>query len=352
MSDELQEKTEPPTLKRLAEARNKGHVAKSKDIIIAILLLTNMLVMLFCSSFMYRRFSNIAIFLYNNLLFDYQDQNVAAYWFRTGITEISIILLPMLFFVFFVGIFINVIQTGFIFSLEPIIPQWKKINIFNLENYKKYYRFGTVLRIMLGQTRFITVTIASWIIVSGDMHNIYRMSNATSQQVLMYIFKRAMLVGIFLACAFFCIGIIDFFYQRWRFYRDHMMSKREVEDERKLTEGDVGRRKRALGRQRKLIYLQARHALPNSTAIVTDQAMHYAVAIKYLPKKMRTPICTCVGKDERAKALVMIARKMQIPVVENGKIAKYLFKDLEPRQLIPAKHFRKVAEVLTKLEEK
>lgn len=350
MPEELQEKTEFPTKKRLKDLREKGKVPKSKDIVIATLLLINMLVMLFFSPAMYKRFTVMTVYLFNNLLFDYQDMNTMTYWFRLGLGEIALILLPMLIFVLFGAILINFVQTGFILSVYPIMPKWKNLNVFNLENYKKYYSFRTILRIMLGQTRFITVTIASWFIVSGDMNNIYRMTNASSHQILHYIFKRAMLVGIFLSCAFLCIGVIDFIYQNWRFIKENMMSKKEVADEKKQTEGDSGRRKRALITQRKNIYKQAHHQIPHSTAVITDPSFHYAVAIRYDPKLMTSPLCTCKGKADRAGALIKIAKEFQIPIVENGKIAKVLFRDLEPKENVKAQNYKMVAEVLTKIK--
>ena len=145
--------------------------------------------------------------------------------------------------------------------------------------------------------------------------------------------------------AYLAIALGDYYFQKWKFNEDQKMTKREVKDESKQSEGDpqIKQRIRALGRQRlkKIMLMRTKQA-----DVVITNPTHYAVALAYKPESMSAPLVLAKGSDYLALKMREIAKDNKVPIVENPPLARALYAACEPDQEIPEKLFKAVAEVL------
>jgi flagellar biosynthetic protein FlhB len=141
------------------------------------------------------------------------------------------------------------------------------------------------------------------------------------------------------------LGILDLFYQRWEFNKNLMMSKQEIKDELKQQEGDPQVRSRIRERQRQIGMRRMMAEIPNADVIITNP-VHYAVALKYDAKSMKAPKVLAKGKEYLAQRIKEIAKKNDIPQVENPSLARGLYWAVEPGEEIPGEFYQAVAEVL------
>ena len=345
MEDYL-EKTEPPTPKRLAEARKKGQVAKSQDLTISVVLLVNMFVMLYFAKFMYFHLRNIFLAVYSNLDFAFDDPQIVVYWLRTGLLEILWILSPMFIGAMLSAVLINLLQVGFIFSFFPLTPKWSKINVFVGENYKKYFSIHMVLKQFFGQLRFVIVTVGSWTIVGKDMYQLYHLTQGGPRHIIVFIFHKSLQIGIFLSSAFLGIAVFDYFYQRWKFAQELKMTKREIKDEMKLLEGNISMKSKIRSLMHKLLQNQIQNYVPKANIVITEATQAQAIALIYQPDKMSAPLCVAKGSRKKAKEIIDLALKFQVPIIENSQLTKTLYMDTDVGEMVSKAFYYDVATAL------
>lgn len=343
MTDEFIDKTEPPTPRKLADARKKGFVAKSQDFTIGILLITNVLVVMFSSGYMYHRLHDIMQSLLGNLYYKFADPEIVIFWMREGLFQILLLLAPMLIGVMLVGTVTNLLQVGFVFSLYPIAPKWKKLNIFSGSNYKKYFSVQTAIKLLMGQLRFLLVVVASWIIVGKDMFYIYTLTKGSPLDILLFIFHKSLQVGLFLALSFTVIALIDVFYGRWKFMKEMRMSKRELRDEMKQLEGDLQMKSKIHSLMHSISYNTIALNIPKANLIITEKTKAQSIALMYYPSKMNAPLCIGKGMRQKAGDILNLAHQHQIPVIENSHLAKTLYASTRIGQYIPINFYQDVA---------
>ncbi len=339
------EKTEQPTDKRLRDARRKGQVAKSQDLTGALLLITAVIIMALVGT----QFGlQLADAMRNGLVRattqrgDF-DQTAAVGLIWSGVLTMAWTLAPLLTSLFVIALLVSYLQVGPIFSFEPVKPDLKKLN--PAEGFKqKFLKPRPYLELL---KTVIKMSIAGVVIVAVIWDNkadIIRLSTQNVLHVPRFAASVMFQIVLKVAVAFLILGIADRFLQKYLHLKEMKMSKQEVREEYKETEGNP-----LFKSARRRIYLellqQSMMAAVKKADVVVVNPTHVAVALKYDRNGMDAPIVVAKGAELMAAQIRKIATEADVPTLRDEPLARALY-DIEIDAAIPEELYEAVAEVL------
>ncbi len=343
-SQDDSQKTEEPTPRKLAEARKKGQVAQSKEVpnFASLLGLTFMVAALapFIASQMFDTLSRVI------------DQAGMVHIDAASTGEIlfdltldSLIALSPVFGMFIVlALLANLGQSGFMFTVEPIMPKLEKLS--PISGLKRMFSLRSVVEFLKGIVKMSIVAAIAYILLSPELERAEILIDMDPIEVLLEIRTLIILLMIGVLGFMFVVAIADFLYQRFEFMKQMRMSRQEIRDEHKQSEGDphVKARLRQIRMDRARRRMIA--AVPQADVVVTNPT-HYAVALKYDTETMAAPTVVAQGSDAVALRIRDVANENGVPVVENPPLARALFAGVELDQQIPETHYKAVAQVIS-----
>ncbi|AQS59810.1 flagellar biosynthesis protein FlhB [Desulforamulus ferrireducens] len=342
MAEGSQEKTEKATPRRLQEARKKGQVPKSADLNGAILLLIAGLFALLAKDniiFQLQRY----FFTYFNNFIRYQNQDSYIVKIMSDFAiNVFVVFLPFLLVLMVVALGINLAQIGFLFAPEVIKPKIEKLNPIN--GLKNMFSGRAMFELVKALMKIIIVGWVIYAAVMGEMANLLAIFHSPPQTLLNQVLTVALKVILWGATVYLGIALLDLIYQRYAYQKQMKMSKQEVKDEYKQTEGDPQIKGWLRRQQRQLLANLVRKEVPQATVVVTNPT-HFAVALKY-EKTMDAPMVVAKGADLLAKQIREIAKQHDVPVIENVEVARFLYANVEIGQSIPVEMYKAVAEIL------
>lgn len=343
MPDDAGEKTEAPTPRRLSEARNKGQIARSADLNSALLLLGGLVGL--------RIFGPQMI----GSLHEVMRRNLSVTEPAVGLTldigalvpEIGLILLgaagPILLVLIFLAVASNLLQTGFLFTTEPLAPKLDKLNPIN--GVTRMFSSRTAMQLVMNLVKLGIVTAVATVAVNNRLEDIMNAMALTGWPLLIQLTQVLYDIGLQLALALLVIALLDFGWQKWKHIRDLRMSKQEVREEMRSMEGDPRLRQRRRRMQMTQAMQRIQKAVPTADVIVTNPT-ELAIAIKYNADAMVAPKVVAKGADHLAKKIREIAIMHGIPIIERKPLAQALFKSVEVGQEVPEHFYQAIAEIL------
>ncbi|GAB4175759.1 MAG: flagellar biosynthesis protein FlhB [Calditrichia bacterium] len=344
MADDFQEKTEQATPRRKDEARKKGQVARSMEINSAAMLLLGLLIINFSAGYIYSHIKYAFFTVFHNLqILDINPQTTVTL-LQGGVFFMGKILGPIIFGFFLIGIAASYGQVGFAFSPEAIKPKFEKLN--PVEGIKKVLFSRRTIEELI--KNLIKVSIILWVAYSAIRNKwdeFFLLLDQDISQIFTFILSSALEVSLKIAIAFIFIAAADFAFQRWDHSKKLMMSKQEVKDENKQTEGDPQIKSAIRKKQLQMAVRRMMQEVPKADVVIANPT-HYAIALKYDNQKMDAPLVVAKGKDEIALRIRQIAEENDVPIVEDPPLARALFDAVEIDRPIPEKFFQAVAEVL------
>jgi flagellar biosynthesis protein FlhB len=337
------QKTEDPTAKKLSQARQKGQVATSQEIKSWGILLAATMGLVMLVPGMMRDVSTMgARFLRSPHAIPADFEH-----FRLVLAEVLIelgfIVGPLLGLLLVLGLFASVVQTGFMVSPGKIKPELKKISL--IAGVKRMFSMRSLVEFLKGLLKLAIVSTVAFgmaIPLLDDVALIPSLELIQSLDRLHEVAFRliAGTVGVMTA-----VAILDFAFQKMQHLKQMRMSKQEVKDEFKQTEGDpmVKGRIRRLRMERAQRRMMA--AVPEADVVVTNPT-HYAVALKYEMETMPAPKLVAKGMDTLAHRIREVAEEHDIAIVENPPVARALYAAVEIDEEIPVEHYKAVAEII------
>lgn len=337
-----EEKTEEATPKRKSEARQKGQVAKSVEINSAFVILAAFFALKLAGSYIYIELSDFMRFMLGYFsTTDFTIESVQALFVNFTIVFFKTSL-PVMLSILMIGLAINFLQVGFLFSLEPLMPQFDRINPFS--GFKRLFSKRSLEELLKA---LLKITIIGYFI--------YRfVINETTQitQLLVFdLWDSLKLVSSLTVDLAFQIGAVmivlasfDYFYQWWEHNESLKMSKEEVKQEYKQTEGNPQIKSKIKERQRAMAMRRMMQEIPKANVVVTNPT-HFAIALQY-EKEMSAPIVIAKGQDFMAQRIKEIARDHKVAIVENKPLARALYSAADIGEPIPSELYQAVAEVL------
>jgi flagellar biosynthetic protein FlhB len=340
-----EEKTESATPKRRREAREKGQVAKSRELTTAVLLLVTFLSLrIFATGIITNLTDLIKLFL----SFPVNIENAV----NTGdliniymkcLWVFAKVMAPTLLISALVAIVFNYLQVGFLFTLKPLIPKFNKLN--PIEGFKNIVSKRALVELAKS---ILKIAIIGYVIYSYLKNNflvIPELLFMDMEATAVFIGNAIINTGIRVAAILIVISIFDYGFQFWEFEKNLRMSKQEIKEEFKMTEGNPQIKSKIREKQRQMSLRRMMTEVPKADVIITNPT-HFAIAIKYDTAKAEAPIVLAKGKDLIAQKIKEIAKENNIPTVENKPLAQALYKSVEIGDLVPAELYKAVAEVL------
>ncbi len=341
MSDEKDksQQTEEPTAKRLAEAHEHGDVVKSQEVSTFVVLAGGTLaIAMFGKSAALGLASELRTFL------EQPDQiEISGALMQSLVWKTAAILAPFFVLMIVAGLGGNLIQHRPVLTFERIKPDLSKLSL--TSGLKRMFGVDGLSNLAKGLLKIGVVAIAIWTQVwpeRATLESVLAQSpGGIAADMTHLLFK--VLIAALAALAVIAAG--DYFLQRFRFLQRNRMSKQEIKEEFRQTEGDptVKAKIRQIRMERSRRRMIA--AVPEATVIIANPT-HYAVALKYESGQMAAPVCVAKGVDALALRIRKVAEDNDVPVVENPPLARALHASVEVDQAIPAEHYKAVAQVI------
>jgi len=340
-----EEKTEQPTSKKIKDARDKGQIAQSKDLNSAVSLLAVFMSFSFLSDYFV---DNLIGYFYfaMDLTVDTAalfTSNGIALFFNETIFMILKLSLPLLMIALISGLLISYVQVGFMFTTETLKPKLDKIN--PLKGLKNMFSSSALVEMVKSIAKAILIVYVAVSYIMDHMRDLLITLELDMGPIVLVMWE--LIFGVVVRCALllFIIALLDFAFKKWKNKKDLMMSKQEVKQEYKQSEGDPQLKARIKEKQRAFAMSRMMQEVPKADVIITNPT-HFAVALKYDTGLGDAPLVVAKGQDLIAQNIKRIALENEVPIVENKPLAQTLYKTVDIGNFIPADLYEAVAEVL------
>ena len=337
------EKTEEPTAKKLSDARKKGQIARSKDLGTMFVLVGSAFAMMVMGNALVNAMSTTMKRMFSISRKEAMDVHALVNVISSGIGHV---VFPMLaiFFIILIAAFIgNTMLGGMAFSWEAMAPKASRLS--PLAGFKRMFGVQAAVELLKSILKFFVVFIVAFLLLNGLFDQILGLS----LEAIPLNFDHAvnMLLWMFLALAL-SIGIIvaiDAPYQVWNHTRQLKMTKQEIKDEFKSTEGNPEIKGRIKQTQYEMSQRRMMGEVPNSDVVITNPT-HYSIALKYDPNVGGAPRLVAKGIDEMAIHIRTIAKEHNVEIIQSPALARSLYYTAEVDQDIPEELYAAVAQVL------
>lgn len=338
------QKTEEPTARKLEEARKRGQVIQSREINNWLMLFAGTLVLGMAGPGIARALQDrLRIFFEQVISLPTDPIGLRQVVYDLFLDVAGIMAAPMLALIF-VGFMGGFLQTGPLLTAEPMKPDLSKIS--PIKGFGRLFSMRSIVEFLKGLVKLtIIFTVCLMVLMPyfGGVEHFIGQDLLDGMEDLRSLFLRMMTAAL---SVLFVLAIADYLYQRHDFMQKMMMSKQEIKDEFKQTEGDP----HIKGKLRQLREQRARQrmmqAVPEADVVITNPT-HYALALKYDTLNMDAPVLVAKGVDAVAERIREVAKEHKVPLVENPPLARALFDSMEIGQMIPPEHFKAVAEVIS-----
>lgn len=342
MAGDDQEKTEQPTSRRREQARSEGNLAVSKEVGTLFVIGGAVLVMYFGSTWMV---TGITSFMKTTF-----TSNLARTLTPEDVTDISwvvsrellLILAPFMAIPVF-GVAAYLVQNGLTLTSKPLEPKFSKLD--PIEGAKKLVSFNSLSELVKSLLKIGVLAWVSYTTVAAEWESLPMLLDMEVKSSIIYMGEVTFTIMTRTIWVLLVIAAIDFVFQRWNHERGLKMSRQEVKDEHKQTEGDPMVKARIKSLQREAAQKRMMHEVPDADVVVTNP-VHLAVAIKYDQEKGGAPRVVAKGAGKVAEKIKEIAREHGVPVLEDKPLARGLFRTVELGSEIPVEMYKAVAEIL------
>jgi len=341
-----QEKTEDATPKRKREAREKGQVAKSADVNAAVIMLVIIVTLYWLKNFYLDEFSRLIVFFIDGGVgWNLSEENFKVI-VQESIFAIAKLLGPILVVAVVAASISNFSQVGFLVAPEAIKPKLE--NISPLKGFKKIFSIKSLVELVKSLLKVSIVGFTSYYMVRGNFTELLLTIEANARGVYFIVLSIIFKVAITAVVIFSVIAVLDYIFQRHEFNKQLRMSKQDVKEEFKQTEGDPQLKSKIKEKQRELATKRMMQDIPDSTVIITNPT-HLAIALKYEVEQMDAPRVVAKGADLIAQKIREVAAEHDIPIIENKEVAWMLYENVEIGGEVPADLYQAVAEILVML---
>lgn len=341
--EDKDQRTEDASAKRLKETREKGQFPHSKEISSVFVLMASIIAFSLAGSFTWEHLMAISSHIFSELNSLNVTQTGVYLLFQLVSEQILTALAPIALLIMVFGIFANLIQTGGPnFSLTPLEPKFSKLNPF--KGMKRIFSKNSLVELVKSIAKIIIVGYVAFSVVNGELDKLPYLMDMSTGQILIYTAKIALRILTNTFWILVLLALLDFGFQLWNFMENMKMTKQEVKDERKQTEGNPQIKARVRSIQYQMARKRMMAAVPKADVVITNPT-HIAIAIQY-NKGDAAPIVTAKGSGFIAQRIKEIAKENNVPLVEDKPLAQLLNKTMDVGKQIPQNLYKAVAEIL------
>jgi len=345
-NDEGGDKTEEATPKKLEDARKEGQVAKSQELATAVTLIA--------------LFGSLKVFIgyiggnffdsfgeYYNVIDQYSKEefsaNKAKAFVNSAMGDVLLTCLPLFAVALIFAVVINVFQVKWKPTAKPLMPKFSKINPLN--GFKRMFSMDKLFELVKSVLKIAIIAYLAYSELQDSAALVNALYDIELTEAVSIIGGIVIDFGFRVAIIYLIIGLADYIYQKLKFNKDMRMTKQEIKDEFKQTEGDPKIKGQIRQKMREASQRRMMQQLPEADVVITNPT-HLACAVKYDKKQAEAPILLAKGADYLALKIKEEAKKHDIPIVENKPLARMLYHNVELLEEIPEELYQMTAEVL------
>ena len=336
------EKTEAPSAKRRDDFRKKGQVAQSKEVQTASLFTIILLFWIFYLPTFWKGLSELIFFIWQSSgNFDITPGSIltlASFIFQ----KLGLLISPLFLLVLLIGFFSSFFQFGWLLTAKPLIPDFSKLN--PISGMSRFFSKKSFIEVVKSLLKVFLVAWVAFSTVFDNFEEALILIDTPVGTTVGYLGRISAIILAKICAVLILIAFLDFLFVKWEMEEKMKMTKQEVKEEFKESEGDPHIKAQIRSIQQAMARKRMMADVPKADVIVTNPT-HLSVAIQYDSKKMAAPIVLAKGADLIAMKIREIAREHEIAIVENPPVARLLHK-LEIGEHIPEDLFKVVAEIL------
>lgn len=337
------DKTEKPTEKKLADARKKGQVPRSKEAATFLVLLAGVISLWIFSSWLGRGLRQVMLKSFSLTREQIFATDEYARIMVENLADIAIPVLGISVLLFICGIYGNIFVGGYNFSHEAYMPKFNKLN--PATGIGRIFSLNSIMELIKGILKVSCIGAVCYFALSGRIAEVMSLSYldpmASIRRAITLLFQFMVII----VCAMLPIVLIDVPYQKWNYIKQLKMSKQDIKDEFKDTEGNPQIKGKIKQMQFQMAARRMMGKVPEADVVVTNPT-HYAVALSYDPEGTTAPLVVAKGVDEIAEKIKEIARETGVPVIPIPPLSRSLYYTTELDCEIPRGLFKAVAQVL------
>ena len=344
MSENGAEKTEPASEKRRQDFREKGEVARSKDILSVLVMFSGVAYFMMFGGYIYERLGKFIIHYFTLRQELEFEPDVLIKLFMEMIELTVHVLGPLIAMVVLVSILGNLAQVGVLFTVKPLTPDLTRLNFFT-KFFSTFFNKQAAGNLVTSITKMSVVAIVVYWTLAADGELIRAASTLPLKSGILFLTQRCLDVLLNVCMVMLAIAAGDFAWNKYVMEEKMKMTKQEVKDEFKQTEGNIEQKGHMRRRAMDISNQRMMGDVPDADVIVNNPT-HISVAIRYAQGKDAAPVVVAKGADLIAFQIRKIAKAHGVPMVENVPLARGLYKQVKIGRHVPSHFFRAVAEVL------
>lgn len=342
-SESGQDKTEDPTEKRKQDSREKGEVARSKELnTLAIMLVGASALLIFGGALAQdmMELMRINFSLPREVILD--QRYMATYLMRSGQIALWSIQ-PVMITLVLAAIIGPISLGGWLFAASSMAPKFSRLN--PGPGLKRMFSAKSLIELLKALAKFIIILFVALAVLSSDIDDLLRIAHEPLDMAIIHSLQVVGWSTLWMACGLILIAVVDVPVQLWESHKKLLMTKQEVRDEHKDQEGRPEVKQRIRQLQREMSQRRMMAAIPEADVVITNPT-HYAVALKYDPEKGNAPVLLAKGSDFLALKIREIAVANEILLLESPALARSIYYSTELEQEIPGGLYLAVAQVL------
>jgi len=338
------EKTEDATDRRREEYRERGQLARSQDVMSLVSLASGLAYFIFFGPFVYERMSLMFVSFFGGALpYESSLHQMMTIGLRATL-EMLYMIFPILVGALLFGVLGNVLQIGVLFTTKTLEPKFEKLNFF-ANFFPAFFNKRAIGTLATSLTKMFFILLVVYYTLQDDTRKIAHLSMIPIEAGIAYVVDRLLVVLFNIVLIMVVIAIIDYSWQVWMMEEEMKMSKQEVKEEYKMSDGNPQiksqRRKRAL----EMLNQRMMTEVPKADVVINNPT-HFSVALRYRQGQDVAPVVVAKGADLLALRIRRLAEQHDVVMVDNPVLARALYKQVKVGRSVPVEFYRAVAEVL------
>ncbi len=347
MAEDLGDRTEDATPRRLAEARSKGQVPKSQDLTAVVGLAVALGAVVVFGGPLAGGLAEVMRASLSGSFGGADGEFLRPDTLRADAAAIAgrtaLLALPFVAAGFVGAYVVGLLQVGWMFTTEPLRPKPEKLD--PVKGVKRLFNRQAQVRTLVSVLKLAVVVGLTWQIAGRRIEGLAALPALPLVAGLGALGRACLELALVLCTLLLTLAVADWFYQRWQHKRDLRMTKQQVKEERRDMDGDPEIKSRRMRLAREIARQRVATAVPTADVVVTNPT-HFSVALKYDAETMRAPTVVAKGADELALRIRQLAKLADVPVVERPPLARALYRGCEVGDEISSEHYEAVAELL------
>ena len=340
-----EEKTEKPTHKKIQDSREKGQVLQSKEVNSAFMLLGAFISINLMGGYIGNIITRLTTYVYEDYLntnYLFSITNIYKLMI-TSIYYMLMLVLPVAAICLIIGLVCSYMQVGYLFTTKTLEMKLSKLN--PIEGFKRMFSMKSVFELVKSFIKIIFVGYVVFRYAEGQLETIFNTMGMETPVIIKTIVTLTVQIGVRAGMVLVALALLDYMYQKYEYDKNLKMTKQEIKEEYKQTEGNPQIKSKIKEKQRQISMRRMMQDVPKADVIITNPT-HFAIAIKYDQNLSDAPMVVAKGLDIIAQRIKEIASENNVPMVENRPLARSLYDAVQVGQAIPQDMYQSVAEVL------